>query len=243
MSVRTNVQKPTSAAAWAAKTTCRRRWFHMLTNFFASTFCFVTVLLIRLYFRIWTQRKCVGDVTRRMRCNTRQRDLLELFSGESMQTVCRPIIAAIEKSVAPLTTNASLHCVSGNIFRFRLLIFASILFTLFQLRSFFPNFFLFLCYFSDWSLITIGRVYDAPFFFSFLFVKIGKVHNFEFTYEHWVISVYSEYILLLFFVGRSKKWCNIFNKSFSLNAPRTTNTPLGEKYLYSVCTNRIDGWT
>lgn len=174
MSVRTNVQKPTSAAAWAAKTTCRRRWFHMLTNFFASTFCFVTVLLIRLYFRIWTQRKCVGDVTRRMRCNTRQRDLLELFSGESMQTVCRPIIAAIEKSVAPLTTNASLHCVSGNIFRFRLLIFASILFTLFQLRSFFPNFFLFLCYFSDWSLITIGRVFDAPFFSRFSSWKSEK---------------------------------------------------------------------
>lgn len=49
-----------------------------------------------------------------------------------MQTVCRPMIAAIEKSVAPLTTNASLHCVSGNIFRFRLLIFAAILFTLFE---------------------------------------------------------------------------------------------------------------
>lgn len=243
MSVRTNVQKPTSAAAWAAKTTCRRRWFHMLTIFFASTFCFVTVLLIRLYFRIWTQRKCVGDVTRRMRCNTRQRDLLELFSGESMQTVCRPIIAAIEKSVAPLTTNASLHCVSGNIFRFRLLIFASILFTLFQLRSFFSKFF-------SLSLLFFRLITDhnwpsvwCTVFFSFLFVKIGKVHNFEFTYEHWVISVYSEYILLLFFVGRSKKWCNIFNKSFSLNAPRTTNTPLGEKYLYSVCTNRIDGWT
>lgn len=27
------------------------------------------------------------------------------------------MMAAIEKSVAPFTTNASLHCVSGNIFR------------------------------------------------------------------------------------------------------------------------------
>lgn len=33
-----------------------------------------------------------------------------------MQTDCLPMMAAIEKSVAPFTTNASLH-VSGNIFR------------------------------------------------------------------------------------------------------------------------------
>lgn len=123
--------------------------------------------------RLWFAEMNFGLIGEKCK-GRRYMDLLELFSGESMQTVCRPMIAAIEKSVAPLTTNASLHCVSGNIFRFRLLIFASIFFTLVQLEIFFLLFLvLFFLFFSrdfslspsNWSLHWVIAQLRNVFFF------------------------------------------------------------------------------